>query len=88
MKRASCLVLGVVVLFGMVAFIAWLDGYLSHGDITIKPSALPTIIFCVLLIGFAGGCAIGIFFEANVKDWLAQYKEKMKKQLEKIGESK
>jgi len=88
MKKIGLLMLGVLVLFAMIAVIAWLSGYISSGNVTINPSALPTVLFLFLFIGFVGGCSIGIFLQANAEEWLAQYREKMKKQLEKIVESK
>ena len=92
MKRAGNLMLGVVVLFAMIACIAYLSGYISGGNVTINPSAFPTVLFFFLIIGFIGGCSIGIFWEANAKEWLAQIQRKqqeiLKKQLEKTDESK
>ena len=82
-KKLSSLIAGIAVLFALAIGIAFLYGYFARPLkpneywVTNPTSALSLMIF-LIFGGFVGGFAIGMFLEANAKEWITELTKKAK----------
>jgi hypothetical protein len=67
----------------MLIVIAWFSGFLSNPNITVISEKVPLMMTLFLFVGFISGIMIGIFIEANTKEWIIEIKRKQKELLEK-----